>query len=280
MSAVAIPLAAPGGPDYVRARLASGLLSVALGLGTVLVVGPILVVVMVSFSNGETFAFPPPGLSLRWFRLFFDTPSLTSALLLSVQIALLSSVVATVLALMAASALVRLPSPKLSAVLQSAFLAPLVFPTIVLGLSLLLFYRVTGINLTMGLVLAHVTVALPYAFRSIIAELTAFDAVLSEAAANLGANPWRNLVYVTLPLIWPGLLSGWIFAFVVSIGELNTSLFLTGPGFTTLPIEIFGYLQFEGAQLIIAAASTVQIGIVIALFATIQAVGHLARRRA
>ena len=270
---------APHGWASLRAQLATGVLSATLGLGIVLVAGPILVVVIFSFSAGQNFAFPPPGLSLRWFHQFFQTPSLTSALLLSVQIALVSSTAATLLALMAASALVRLPSPKLAAILQSAFLAPLVFPTIVLGLSLLLFYRVTGVNLTVGLVLAHVTVALPYAFRAIIAELSSFDTVLTEAAVSLGANVWRNLLHVTLPLIWPGLLTGWIFAFVVSIGELNTSLFLTGPGFTTLPIEIFGYLQFEGAQLIIAAASTVQIGIVITLFAAIQTVRRLARTR-
>ncbi len=260
-------------------HLAAAGLNLLLGLGTVLVLGPIVVVALVSFSGAENFSFPPPSYSLKWFVQFFASPSLTSSLILSLQIAVTAATAATILAFIAASALVRLPSPKLSALLQSAFLAPLVFPTIILGLSLLLFYRVTGMNLTFGLVLAHVTVALPYAFRAIIGELTMFDTALTEAAASLGANPLRNLFNVTLPLIWPGLLSGWIFAFVVSIGELNTSVFLTGPGFTTLPIEVFGYLQFEGSQLIIAAASTVQIAIILVLFVVIQTVGRLARKR-
>lgn len=267
MSASAVAEPAAG---EIGRRLGSIALGAVLAVAVVLMLGPILVVVLISFSAGETFVFPPPGFSLRWFELFVRTPNLTSALWLSLGIAAAAGTIATILALMAAAALVRLPAPRLSAILQSAFVAPLVFPTIVLGLSLLLFYRVVGINLTLGLVLAHVTVALPYAFRSILSELTAFDPALSEAAASLGADAWRSLWYVTLPIVWPGLLSGWVFAFVVSIGELNTSLFLTGPGFTTLPIEVFGYLQFEGAQLVIAAASTIQIAIVIMLFAAIE----------
>ncbi|HQS45725.1 MAG: hypothetical protein B7Y12_01715 [Rhizobiales bacterium 24-66-13] len=270
-----LPSAVPA-QGQLRRNLVAAAFNLVLGLSCALVLGPILVIVFVSFSSSENFAFPPPALSLRWFSQFFTTPSLTSALLLSMEIALLAASAATLLALLASMALMRLPSPKLSAFLQTLFLAPLVFPTIILGLSLLLFYRVAGIDLTFGLILAHVTVALPYAFRAIIAELAAFDAGLSEAAASLGAPPLRSLWHVTLPLIWPGLLSGWIFAFVVSIGELNTSLFLTGPGFTTLPIEVFGYLQFEGAQLVIAAASTVQIGIIVVLFATIQSIRWIA----
>jgi putative spermidine/putrescine transport system permease protein len=82
---------------------------------------------------------------------------------------------------------------------------------------------------------------------------------------------------VTLPLIWPGVLSGWLFAFIVSFGELNTALFLTGPGVTTLPIEIFSYLQFQGSQLVIAAASTVQIALIVILVAVIERVVGIAR---
>jgi putative spermidine/putrescine transport system permease protein len=236
----------------------------------VLVVLPIVLVAVTSFSSDDSFQFPPRGLSVQWFARFFKTPNLTAALLLSFEIAFVSATVATCLGFMAAIGSVRTASRRLSALLQAGFLAPLVFPTIVLGLSLLIFYRLVGLNLTIGLVMAHITVSFPYAFRLIHSELQTFDFGLNEAASSLGASPLRGVFYVMLPIVWPGLLSGWVFGFIVSLGELNTSLFLTGPAFTTLPIEMFSYLQFEGAQLVIAAASTMQIAAVLCLFILVQ----------
>ena len=87
----------------------------------------------------------------------------------------------------------------------------------------------------------------------------------------------RVLFLLTLPNIWPGVLSGWLFAFVVSFGELNTALFLTGPGATTLPVEIFAYLQFQGSQLVVAAASALQVGLIIVLVLVVERVIGLRR---
>ena len=115
-----------------------------------------------------------------------------------------------------------------------------------------------------------------YAFRLILASLQNFDLALEEAAQSLGAGPIRTFFLVTLPIIWPGILSGGLFAFIVSFGELNVALFLTGPGFTTLPIEIFGYLQFPGRQLIIAAASTMQVALIVVFALTIERLVGLA----
>jgi putative spermidine/putrescine transport system permease protein len=97
----------------------------------------------------------------------------------------------------------------------------------------------------------------------VLTSLQSFDATLEEAGQSLGAGPVRSFMLITLPIIWPGVLSGWLFAFVVSFGELNTALFLTGPGVVTLPIEIFSYLQFQGNQLVVAAASSLQVLIII-----------------
>jgi putative spermidine/putrescine transport system permease protein len=118
---------------------------------------------------------------------------------------------------------------------------------------------------------------MPYVFRTVLASAQSLDPALEEAGQSLGAGPLRTLLLVTLPLIWQGVLSGWLFAFIVSFGELNTALFLTGPGVTTLPIEIFSYLQFEGSQLVIAAASTLQIGLIIVLVAVIERFVGIAR---
>jgi putative spermidine/putrescine transport system permease protein len=181
-----------------------------------------------------------------------------------------------VLATMAALSIVRRRG-IVANLLQSLFLAPLVFPTIILGLALLLFYKSLGIGILPGLILAHVLVGTPYCFRAVLTSLQAFDFAQEEAGQSLGAGPLRTFFLITLPQIWPGLLSGWFFALIVSFGELNTALFLTGPGETTLPIEIFSYLQFQGSQLVIAAASALQVGLILVLIIAIERLVGLAR---
>jgi putative spermidine/putrescine transport system permease protein len=260
-------------------------LAVILPIVTVLaflvIIGPIAIVVLAAFSPTEFFTFPPPGLSLRWFAEFFRLPNMRSAFALSLELAVASSCLATLLATMAALALVRRRG-LVATLLNQLFLAPLVFPTIILGLALLLFYKTIGIGILPGLILAHVLVGTPYCFRAVLTSLQSFDFSLEEAGHSLGAGPLRTFFLITLPVIWPGLLSGWFFAFIVSFGELNTALFLTGPGQTTLPIEIFSYLQFQGSQLVIAAASALQVGLILVLILAIErliGLGRLASER-
>lgn len=245
-------------------------------LAFLIIVGPIAVVVIAAFSPTEFFTFPPPGLSLRWFAEFFRLQNMRDAFALSLELAVSSSCLATLLATMAALALVRRRG-VVAGLLQSLFLAPLVFPTIILGLALLLFYKTLGIGTLPGLVLAHVLVGTPYCFRAVLTSLQTFDFSLEEAGQSLGAGPLRTFFLVTLPVIWPGVLSDWFFAFIVSFGELNTALFLTGPGQTTLPIEIFSYLQFQGSQLVIAAASALQVGLILVLILAVERLVGLAR---
>jgi putative spermidine/putrescine transport system permease protein len=238
-------------------------------LAFLLILGPIAIVVLVSFSPGDFFAFPPRGLSLRWFREFFALPSMRGAFLLSLEIALGASVVSTVLGTLASLFLARRRGAVVS-LLNGLFLSPLVFPTIIIGVALLLAFRRVGMPILPGLVCAHVLIGTPYCIRSILTSLQGFDVSLEEAGQSLGASPVRTFFLITLPLIRPGLLCGWLFAFIVSFGELNTALFLTGPGVTTLPIEIFAYLQFQGSQLVIAAASTLQICLIVVLVLSIE----------
>lgn len=238
-----------------------------------LILGPLSLVILTSFSAADFFSFPPQEFSLRWYREFFATPSMRNAFWLSVYLAVGTSVASIVLGVMAAVFVSRRQGSS-SGWLQSLFMAPLVFPTIILGLALLLCYRMIGMPTLAGLALAHILIGLPYCFRATLSSLQSFDVTLEEAGASLGASPIRTFLLVTLPLIWPGVISGWLFAFIVSFGELNASLFLTGPGVTTLPIEIFSYLQFQGSQLVIAAASALQVGLILLLvFAVERAIG-------
>lgn len=227
-----------------------------------LVLGPILIVLVTAFSPTDFFVFPPPGLSLRWFAVFFNTDSLRSAFLRSIQIAVVAGLVATLLGTMAALFVARRKGFAAS-LLQTLFLAPLIFPAIVFGLALLLFFKlIGGMPEFAGLVIAHAILGMPFVIRAVSSAVLAVDPVLEEASQSLRAGPFQTFRLVTFPLIWPGILSGGLFAFILSFGELNTALFLTGPGVTTLPIEIFSYLQFQGGQLVIAAASAVQVGMI------------------
>jgi putative spermidine/putrescine transport system permease protein len=256
---------------------ATVLLVLLAGIAYLLILGPILLVIVAAFSASDYFAFPPSGLSPRWFVEFFHTPEMRDAFTLSLELAVLAATAATVLGTMAALFVARRRDP-LASLLQGLFLAPLVFPTIILGLALLLFYKtIGGVPIFLGLLIAHTIVGAPFAIRSVIASLQGLDPALEEAGQSLGAGPLRTFLLVTLPLVWPGVLSGWMFAFIVSFGELNTALFLTGPGVTTLPIEIFSYLQFQGGQLVIAAASALQVGLIVLVVVTLERLVGLAR---
>ena len=250
-------------------RHSSWTLRIVTLLSLVIILGPIAIVILVAFSPSDFFAFPPRGFSLRWFYEFFRIASMRGAYLLSLEIALVASILATALGTLAALFLARRRGAA-AALLNALFLSPLVFPTIIIGVALLLFYRRIGMPILPGLILAHVVIGTPYCIRSVLTSLQAFDVSLEEAGQSLGASPFRTFCLITLPCIRPGLLSGWLFAFIVSFGELNTALFLTGPGVTTLPIEIFAYLQFQGSQLVIAAASTLQVCLVIILVVSIE----------
>ena len=242
-----------------------GLLIALTGFSYVVVLLPILIVVVTAFSASEFFAFPPKGFSLRWFEAFFASDSMRGAFSRSLQIATIASILATVLGTMASIAIARRKGTLFNLV-QGMFLAPLIFPAIVLGLSLLIFYKsIGGVPDFLGLVIAHSVLGLPFVVRSVTSSMLAVDPALEEAGQSLKASPVDVFIFIIAPLIWPGMLAGGIFAFILSLGELNTALFLTGPGVTTLPIEIFSYLQFQGGQLVIAAASAIQIFMIIAI---------------
>ena len=245
-------------------------------LAFALILVPIVIVVVAAFSPKDYFEFPPPGLSGRWFVEFFRLENMRNAFALSVELALASATLAAILGTLGALFVVRRRGAA-AALLQALFLAPLVFPTIILGVALLLLYKTVGMPVFAGLLLAHCVIGMPYGFRTVLASAQALDPALEEAGQSLGAGPLATLFLLTLPLIWPGVLSGWLFAFIVSFGELNAALFLTGPGVTTLPIEIFSYLQFQGSQLVIAAASALQIALIVVLVALIERIVGLGR---
>ncbi len=233
------------------------------------ILAPIAVVVVASVSPTEVFTFPPAGFSLHWYRDFFADQSMQEGFILSFVVAALSSVISLVLGTLAAVALTR-ERFHLRDFITSFFLSPIVFPSLITGVALLLYFRRLGVPILPGLVLGHAIISVPYVIRTVAASLALFDVSLEEAARIHGASPLRAFLRVTLPVVQPGIVAGAVFAFIVSFSEVNVTLFLSGPGGGPRPIHIFSQLQFGAGQVIIAAASTLQILLILALMLLVE----------
>ncbi|MET3523999.1 ABC transporter permease [Mesorhizobium abyssinicae] len=168
-----------------------------------------------------------------------------------------------VLGTLAAVALTRFRLPYKSTI-EAFLLSPLVFPGLILGVALLLSSQMVGMPIVLRLVLAHRLLGIPFVMRSVLSSLNLFDIAIEDAACVHRASRFRTFMLVT-PSTQNGVAAGAIFAFVVSFGEVNATLFLVGPGLATLPIHVFSQIQFGAEQVVVAAASTVRMALVIVL---------------
>ncbi|MBM3524086.1 MAG: ABC transporter permease [Alphaproteobacteria bacterium] len=241
-------------------RFGAGL---AVTLIYVFLLAPILIVVAASFNPDQSNALPRNGLSLRWYREFAQSDGFTSAFKFSLQLGLVAAFAATVIGLVTAYGIVRFLGRR-RALGQALALMPMMIPHILIGLSLLLLLTQVTLPEAGVLLIGHVMICLPFTIAGIIASLEGVDPQLELAAWTLGASRWRILWEVTIPLVAPGLVSSMLFAFIVSFGDVYISLFLSSPGKTTLPIEIFTYMLWDSSP-VIAAITTVQMLMIIAL---------------
>lgn len=225
---------------------------------------PLVLVTWLAFFRQEFPSFPPDGYSLRWFGAILGNKSFVSGFVLSIEVALGATAIGVALA-MAASQVVARARFWGRGGIETLLLLPLVVPGVVLGTSIYVFqieaelatdWEILGS--TAGLVAAHVLIVIPWAVRLISASLIGLDMTVEEAAKNLGAGPWTTFRLVTLPAIRPGIVAGALFGFVTSFGNLEMSLFLVGPGRTTLPIAILQYLEWK-IDPAVAAVSVLQI---------------------
>jgi len=220
----------------------------------VFLVAPIFVVFPLSFTAGQLLVFPLPGWSLQWYREFFTSPLWTGALLNSLFVGIVTTIVATVLGTMAALGL-HGARFRLKPFIMALLVTPIAVPVVIIAVSA--FYFFAAVNLVgtyIGLILAHVALALPFVVITVSATLQGFDPNLPRAAASLGASPLRTLRTVTLPMIAPGVASGSVFAFVTSFDELVIALFITSPQQRTLPRQIFSGVSENISPTITAAA--------------------------
>ncbi|GIX14682.1 MAG: ABC transporter permease [Paracoccaceae bacterium] len=254
-------------PPVDGRRLGRWTLLAAAALAFLFIQLPLFFVTWLSFYGQEIPSYPPSGYSLEWYRAILSNERFIDGLLLSLQLGVIATALGLILAVPAALALSHFRFPG-RATISNLLLMPLMVPGVVLGTAIYVFHVETEINTGLpiigslgGLVWGHVLVTLPWITRLVTASLAQFDRTLEEAAQSLGATPWTTFRRVTLPAILPGVVAGAMFAFVASFGNLEMTLFLVGPGRTTLPIAILQYLQWK-IDPTIAAISVVQIALV------------------
>ena len=204
---------------------------------------PTFVVLITSFGRNATLEFPPSAWSLVWYGRALSRAEFQSAAFNSFWIAAVTTLIATPIALAAAMAIVRGKFPGREAI-QVFLLSPLVVPSIVIGLAILIFAAALEVRVVEErLVAAHVLITFPYLVRTIIASLSRVDPLAEEAARTLGANALLAFWHVTLPAVFPGLVAGMVFAFIVSFDNVSISLFLASARTTTLPLSILSYVE-------------------------------------
>ncbi|MDA9436925.1 ABC transporter permease [Bradyrhizobium sp. CCBAU 51627] len=244
------------------------------GMVILFLIGPILTVLPLSFNSIPFFAYPMQGFTLRWYQEFFLAERWQTGLHNSVFIAISVTLLSTILGTLAALGLSRPHFPCRAAV-TSILISPMIVPVIITAVAVYFFYADVGLlNSYIGLILAHTTLATPFVVITVTATLIGFDHSLTRAAAGLGAPPITVFYKITLPLIFPGMISGALLAFLTSFDEVVVALFVAGPEQRTLPKVMFAGVREYLSPTIIAAA-TVLIVFSIAMLAAIE----LLRRR-
>lgn len=234
---------------------------VAMWLGFAFLYLPIVILVIYSF-NASKLVTVWGGFSTKWYVSLWSNQGLMDAVWVSLQVAVIASTLATVLGVMAGFSLSRVPRFLGRTLFSGMVLAPLVMPEVITGLSLLLTF--IALSMDRGLVtiiIAHATFSMCYVAVVVQARLAGFDQSLEEAAQDLGARPATVFWRVTLPLIMPGVVAGWLLSFTLSLDDLVIASFASGPGSTTLPMKVFSSVRL-GVTPEINAIATILIGLV------------------
>lgn len=224
---------------------------------------PILLPVVMSFSDSAILSFPPKGFSLRWYTKILGDGEFLASLWLSVKLGLFATVLSLIFGTLAALGLRRVPSGYGSPV-RALIMSPMVMPTLVTGIALLQFFNRLNSDATFThLLIGHVVITVPYVVRTVTASIQQMVAGIEDAARTLGAGPLSCFWYITLPQIKPGILVGGIFVFILSFDNYPVSMWLADAQNMPLPLTAYRYIQrfFDPT---VAAISTVMIAISLA----------------
>jgi len=219
---------------------------------------PLVIICLVAFTSNGYISLPTNGFSLRWFKAILDNPHFIDAFYLSVKLGFVSATIATAIAIPASLAFARYKF-KGRGIFMAFFLSPLMVPHIVLGVAFLSFLTKVGwYGSFMGIVLTHVIIIMPYALRLVLSSVTGLDTSAERAAVSLGASNWVVFRHVTFPMIIPGVVGGWVLAFITSFDEVTMSVFVASPSTTTLPVRMYEHIT-ETIDPLIASLSAMMI---------------------
>jgi putative spermidine/putrescine transport system permease protein len=217
---------------------------------------PILVVIASSFTQKGNVSMSIGELSLRWYREFFASDVWLHTLLVSVLLAAAAALLTTVMSVLAALVLTRRQF-AMSGAFRLLMLAPLIFPHAAIGVAMLgLVNSIAWRGTYLGVLLVHLILVIPFAFRPVLNSMAKIDPALEEAGLILGGTPRQNFWRIVFPLLRPGLSASLLFGFIMSFDEVTVTSFIVGPSFTTLPVQVFAHVQDSGSP-VIAAVSTV-----------------------
>jgi putative spermidine/putrescine transport system permease protein len=221
---------------------------------------PLVMTAIMSFDDRAFLGrFPPPALSLRWYRAFLGDSYFMTGLWNSIRLGLVAAVVATAMGVAAAIVLDRYAVPGKAAI-AAFLLSPFAVPTVILGFAVLVFSAMVGVtNGFMRLVAGHVVLVMPYAFRTTLASLVGIKRSLTEAALILGATERQAFLDVTFPLAKTGIVAGLVLGFALSVEEVSLSLFLFDPASYTLPVAILSTMRAQFNLTLAAAAMTIMV---------------------
>jgi len=228
---------------------------------------PMAFVVWSSFFKSPIISIPPSGYTLSWYAKLGTQSDMMSSMVYSLEIAFLAMLISVLIAFLGSLGIAR-SRASIATVAESLFLLPLSVPAIVTGMALFVYFFALSLIINMGqvpsfwmLLAGHVVITLPWCFRLIYAGISSVDQTLERAGLDLGYNEWQTFAKVTLPLLRPSVVAGAIFAFIISFGTLEISLFLVAPGHTTLPVAILNYAYWK-VDPTIAAVATIEMAVV------------------
>ena len=232
-------------------------------------VGPLVIIIGTSLSDTTFLTFPPQGLTLHWYQNIFEISAFRRTIVTSFSLAVGGTALSMLIGVPAAYALARY-RVELPKFLGNVYVLPILIPEIVLGFSLMKSVAI-GLDLPIitSLLIGHALLVLPYCVRVVGASLNAFDFSVEDAAVSLGCPRWKAFFTVVLPNVKAGIIAGFILAFITSLNDVSVSIFLTGPGVSTLPIQLLAHME-QFFDPTIASVSVLLMFVTVAVMAIVE----------
>jgi len=235
----------------------SKLLILFVGVVFFFLIGPFLMIFLTSFSADVAMRFPPRGFSMMWYERALSVRMFRITFWISLQVSLWATLTALVLGVPAAYANVRYRYPG-KGLVELLFSSPAIVPGLIIGFSLLRYFVFMGnLPVIFGLYVGHAAILLPYTVRVVSASLRNLNVDIEEAAVSLGSSPVHAFFSVVLPNIRGGIAAAFILSFITSFNDVPVSMFLTGPGVATLPIQMLMFMEFYYDPTIAALSSII-----------------------